>query len=367
MCTVTILNMFSIPVSPHSRLRTPVPVNICGEDVLALRHLLEVRYPAVIETIRATGGVCDSFFLARWLKSKGGEVERAAASIVQHAAWRASVLGQQTHNSWRRVNSSGDGLRGEQIQIKDVKATPPPPPEMSDRDQDLPLTVCVQGMDSSSRPVLLFHIRQTTARTPLRQNAKDIVVQLVVRALDSACRLWIHGSGDRSIGDRKQTKGPNPFHAVCCIFYMKGLKVGDLDLWVLRALFDTLQSQYPNILSRLYFVDAPFFFKGTWRCLSPFINPETKAKIMFVSGDAGKETLRQEVGCTVLPMELGGEDCSWSPDLISLQAAQMESNDVRGRWFHQAFILTGLLVLGILARVARVVYYTPWLESEITV
>jgi hypothetical protein len=365
MCTVTILNMFSIPMSPHSRLQTPVPVSVCDEDVLALQHLLEVRYPAVIETIRTTGGVYDSFFLARWLKSKGGEVERAAASIVQHAAWRVSVLEQQTHR-WRRIDSSGDGLGGEQIQqVKGVKAPPPPPPpplpppppEMSDQDYNLPLTVCVQGMDSSSRPVLLFHIRPTTtARKPLPQNAKDIVVQLVVRALDSACRLWIHGSCDRSAEDPKDPKGSNPFHAVCCIFNMNGLKVGDLDLWVLRALFDTLQSQYPNILSRLYFVDAPFFFKGTWRCLSPFINPETKAKIMFVTGDAGRETLRQEVGCTVLPAELGGEGCSGSPDLISLQAAQMESDDVRGRWFHQAFILTGLLVLGILARMARVVY-----------
>lgn len=359
MCTVTILNMFSIPMSPHSRLRTPVqvPVNVCGEDVLALQQLLEVRYPAVIETIRATGGVCDSFFLARWLKSKGGVVERAAASIVQHAAWRASVVGQQTH-CWRRVDSSDERkLEGGQIPIKDVKASPPPPPtaaaEMNDQDDDLPLTVCVQGMDSSSRPVLLFHIRQTTARTPLRQNAKDIVVQQVVRALDFACQLSIHGSGDRSAEDPKQPKSLNPFHAVCCIFYMKGLKVGDLDLWVLRALFDTLQSQFPNILSRLYFVDAPFFFKGTWRCLSPFINPETKAKIMFVSGDAGKETLRQEVGCTVLPAELGGEDRTGSPDLINLQAVRI---DVRGRWFHQAFLFTGLLVLGILARMARVVY-----------
>ena len=182
---------------------------------------------------------------------------------------------------------------------------------------------------------------------------------MVAHALDSACRLCeTIDYGNAEAG------GPNPFHAVCCVFDMAGLRVGDLDLCVLRALFDTLQSQYPNILSRLFFVDAPFFFRGTWRCLSPFIKPETKAKITFASGSAGKETLRQELGYNILPTELTGSSGSSGPSeflecqLNVSQAGQTASdaslaNSWSNRWFDQTFIIAGLLVLGLLARIAR--------------
>ena len=172
MCTITVLNLFSIPVSQCGEdvsctsAAVPVNVNVPGEEVvLALKHFLEVQYPMAIETIRATGGVYDSSFLARWLKSKQGEMEKAAASIAQHAAWRGSMFGQS-----RRMSGDWGNHAQEEGRIKDVETATKAKLESEQAtmpfteigEQDLPLTICLQGIDISSRPVLLFRIRQAS-------------------------------------------------------------------------------------------------------------------------------------------------------------------------------------------------------------
>lgn len=57
----------------------------------------------------------------------------------------------------------------------------------------------------------------------------------------------------------------------------------NLDVKALQGVFSLLQGHFPERLSQLWFLDAPFIFYGLWRCVSPFIEPATRAKIVFLS------------------------------------------------------------------------------------
>ena len=63
-----------------------------------------------------------------------------------------------------------------------------------------------------------------------------------------------------------------------------GLRMGNLDVEGLKALFDLLQRHYPERLAELWFLKAPFIFWGLWRIVSPFLAEGTSRKIRFMSG-----------------------------------------------------------------------------------
>lgn len=55
-------------------------------------------------------------------------------------------------------------------------------------------------------------------------------------------------------------------------------------LCISRFLRRVLQGHFPERLSQLWFLNAPFIFWGLWRIVSPFIEPATRDKIVFLSG-----------------------------------------------------------------------------------
>ncbi len=63
-----------------------------------------------------------------------------------------------------------------------------------------------------------------------------------------------------------------------------GLGLRNLDTKALQIVFEVLQQQFPESLSELWFLNAPFIFWGLWKVVSPFIQPTTKEKIKFLSG-----------------------------------------------------------------------------------
>lgn len=50
-----------------------------------------------------------------------------------------------------------------------------------------------------------------------------------------------------------------------------------------------LADHYPDRLEKIFLVDAPFVFWAFWVMIKPFIDPVTKSKVAFVSGDQQKE------------------------------------------------------------------------------
>ena len=61
-----------------------------------------------------------------------------------------------------------------------------------------------------------------------------------------------------------------------------------LDFGALHAVFDILQSHYPERLAVMVMFCAPFIFGALWKAVSPFIDPDTKKKVVFVNGSTAK-------------------------------------------------------------------------------
>lgn len=62
-------------------------------------------------------------------------------------------------------------------------------------------------------------------------------------------------------------------------------------LSLIKELLFCLRDHYPERLKNMFFVDAPFRFRAFWTVLKPFIDPDTKRKITFVSGDKQKKNM----------------------------------------------------------------------------
>ncbi len=61
-------------------------------------------------------------------------------------------------------------------------------------------------------------------------------------------------------------------------------------LSLIKELLFCLRDHYPERLRHMFFVDAPFRFRAFWTLVKPFIDPVTKKKIRFVSGNAQKQS-----------------------------------------------------------------------------
>ena len=64
-----------------------------------------------------------------------------------------------------------------------------------------------------------------------------------------------------------------------------------LDFGALHAVFDILQNHYPERLAVLVMFCAPFIFGALWKAVSPFIDPDTKKKVVFVNSSTAKSEI----------------------------------------------------------------------------
>jgi CRAL/TRIO domain len=225
-------------------------------SILRLREELGFE---VLERIEATGEAVDDAFLLKWLHARGPDI--VADSIRQHAAWREAFVGRN------RLGISAESISEELGSEK----------------------IFLQGLDHHGCSVLLFLIsRHCSGAAPA-----EATNRLLTFAIDNAC-----AAADLKLNRERK---------VCCIFNLAGVKISrNVDINFLRGVFDLLQTHFPETLSKLYFIDAPLLFLGVWKCVTPFLQPATKSKIVFLSGAAGRRQLSEAVGPSILPPDLDG-------------------------------------------------------------
>jgi CRAL/TRIO domain len=66
-----------------------------------------------------------------------------------------------------------------------------------------------------------------------------------------------------------------------------------------------LQGHFPERLSQLWFLNAPFIFWGLWRIVSPFIEVATREKIVFLSGTERAARLQEAIPPEVIVFVIG--------------------------------------------------------------
>ncbi|RHY15987.1 hypothetical protein DYB36_008071 [Aphanomyces astaci] len=81
--------------------------------------------------------------------------------------------------------------------------------------------------------------------------------------------------------------------------------IGVVQCDLLRHIVYIYLDHYPDTLSKVFIVNAPFFFFTTWKLVEVFLNPTTRKKIHFLGGGF-KNELVKHIDPTQLPKWLGG-------------------------------------------------------------
>ena len=70
------------------------------------------------------------------------------------------------------------------------------------------------------------------------------------------------------------------------------------------------QNNYPEIMHKMYIVNAPFMFRGAWAMMSPFIDEKTRGKISIKGGKYQKDLFKYVDPDNVPEMFGGNCTCS---------------------------------------------------------
>ena len=243
------------PSPPPAKLAPAQPATIA-----AVRTA--VRADTTTEHLLAsTGEPLDDLAIRRWLHACGGDVAEAATSLQRHAAWRAGAA---------------PGGHVPPSAFADVASVP---------------KICLQGLDTRGRPVLVLKAA-LHSRGHAAANAA-----LVCCALDAAERLT-----------RRHPHPSNPEHRILVLFDLARVRPSNCDIRALASIFDTLKRHYPERLDALLFLNAPPLFGGLYSLISPMVVEGVRRKISFVPRGARgvARALAPLLPPSVWPVCLGG-------------------------------------------------------------
>jgi hypothetical protein len=84
---------------------------------------------------------------------------------------------------------------------------------------------------------------------------------------------------------------------------------------VSKATLGILQDHYPERLGQMFIANPPMLFSTFWSCISPFIDPITRAKVVFLKGGTdGQKQLQEFVDPGQLNASFGGTAKEFDPE-----------------------------------------------------
>ncbi|KPI90837.1 hypothetical protein ABL78_0070 [Leptomonas seymouri] len=104
--------------------------------------------------------------------------------------------------------------------------------------------------------------------------------------------------------------GKHPIHGITVVMDMEGLSfrvVRRNFIQVIRAIFEVDQAYYPEVLHRLFVLNAPRFFRVAYDLVKGSLDENTRHKLVFSSSKSeALEILRRVISDDRIPQELGG-------------------------------------------------------------
>lgn len=85
-----------------------------------------------------------------------------------------------------------------------------------------------------------------------------------------------------------------------------------------REMLEMLKDHYPERLHRVFLVDAPVVFRALWSLIKPFVDPVTKTKFQFVTGESQRQRLFGAIMDAGECMPYQRPRSIWSTCLVSL-------------------------------------------------
>ncbi|KAI3521103.1 hypothetical protein L1887_10562 [Cichorium endivia] len=218
------------------------------KKILQMRTLLEKHDP--------TSKEYDDVTIRRFLRARDLDVDKACAMFLKYLKWRKTFIPEGS--------ISVSEVQNEIAQNK----------------------MFMQGTDKNGRPIaVVFGGRHYCNK----KGGVEEFKRYVVFALDKLCSRIPPGQE-------------------------KFVVIGDLQGWGYTcsdirgylAALSILQDYYPERLGKLFIVHVPYVFMTAWKMVYPFIDENTKKKIVFVEKKQMKSTLLKDIDENQLPEIYGG-------------------------------------------------------------
>ncbi|CAL9144451.1 unnamed protein product [Musa hybrid cultivar] len=238
------------------QIKTPV----CGGDdnvnnsekektkTALMRAFVERRDPDAKEV--------DNLTLRRFLRARDLDIEKASAMFLKYLKWKKTAV----PNGF----ISETDIQNELAQTK----------------------VFMQGRDKAGRPIgVVFGAKHFYSTREM-----DEFKRLVVYVLDKLCAS-MPGGQEKFVG----------------IVDLQGWGYSNCDIRGYIAALDIMQNYYPERLGKAYMVHVPYLFMKAWKIIYPFIDNNTRKKIVFVENKNLKATLMKDIEESQIPQTYGGE------------------------------------------------------------
>ncbi|XP_074316500.1 uncharacterized protein LOC141652800 [Silene latifolia] len=215
-----------------------------------MRAYVESRDPASKEE--------DDLMLRRFLRARDLDVEKASSLFLKYLKWKKSFM--------PNGHISEDEIKYDLSQNK----------------------LFIGGLDKIGRPITLVYGGRHF------QNPKS-------GGLDEFKKFCAY-TLEKIIG--RMPPGQEKFTAIADV---KGWGYSNSDIRGYLGALSVLQDCYPERLGKMFIVHAPKVFMTVWKMIYPFIDDNTKKKIVFVDSKQLKSTLLEDIEESQIPDVYGGK------------------------------------------------------------
>ncbi|KAL4449426.1 hypothetical protein ABPG77_007070 [Micractinium sp. CCAP 211/92] len=216
----------------------------------------------------------------RYLRARSWSLSRATKMLRETLKWRAEY--QPERLCWENIKH--EGARGKLF--------------------------ILEHPDNDGRPVVLMRPRLEAAYS----GDSDERVKWLVYTLEQASRV-----ADASAADGKMT---------WLIDFVGYNRANSPPLKVSLQVLSILQNHFPERLGRAVSYKPPMLFNVLWKAVSPFVDPLTRDKLVFLSPKSPPEALAKHFNPAHIDDSLGGQipiAKLWSFELYGQRMAELDS------------------------------------------
>ncbi|GFQ01802.1 random slug protein 5 [Phtheirospermum japonicum] len=209
---------------------------------------------ALVQTENPSAKDVDDLMIRRFLRARDLDVEKALAMLLKYLKWRTEFVPSGL--------ISPSEIQNDLAQNK----------------------LFMQGHDKNGRPiVVVFAARH-------KPTSVEEFKRFVTFTLDKIC-----------------ARMPSGHEKFIAIADLDGWGYANSDIRGYLAALTILQDYYPERLGKFFIINVPYIFMTAWKIVYPFIDKNTKKKIIFVESNKRQSTLLQDIDESQLPDSFGGK------------------------------------------------------------
>ncbi|KAH7865164.1 hypothetical protein Vadar_003023 [Vaccinium darrowii] len=227
---------------------------INGSNNAELNKIILMR--AFVEQQDPSSKDVDDYMIRRFLRARDLDIEKASNMFLKYL-------------KWKQIFTPTGSITASEI--------------ATDIEQKKMFT---QGSDKTGRPILVVF----PGRHFPRKGGLEEFKRFVVFSLDKVCS--------------RMPEGQEKF---ALIADLEGWRHTNSDLHECVGALNILQDYYPERLGKLFIIHVPVIFMAVWKVVCPFIDNNTKKKIIFVKNKKLKSTLLEAIEESQLPEIYGGK------------------------------------------------------------